>query len=171
MASSDEINVLSICVDLLDNLQGSAAIRISNYLNNKYAVTPTITGLPIKKKRGRPAKVKLIVPDGIKKKRGRPAKVKSDVPVLIKKKRGRPAKLKADIPDTIQKKRGRPAKLKEDVVPLNIKRGRPSKDTTAIAAPKKRGRPAKKKRGRPAKIESGILRTENLGRRGRPRKG
>lgn len=169
MASSEEINVLSICVDLLDNLDGSVANRISNYLNNKYAESHNITTLPIKKKRGRPAKNKPTVADGIKKKRGRPAKVISDVPVLIKKKRGRPAKIKADMPEQAKKKRGRPAKIKEEATAPKRRRGRPSKVTTIISAPKKRGRPAKKKRGRPANVESVIIR-ENTGRRGRPRK-
>jgi len=114
MASSEEINVLSICVDLLDGLEGSIANRITHYLNNKYAETPTITTLPTAKKRGRPAKIKSVAPDGPKKKRGRPEKVKSDVPVLIKKKRGRPAKIKSEIPTQLPKKRGRPAKIKEE---------------------------------------------------------
>jgi hypothetical protein len=170
MASSEEINVLSICVDLLDNLEGSAANRISNYLNNKYAESPNVTILPVKKKRGRPAKIKPVETNGIKRKRGRPAKVKSEAPVVVKKKRGRPAKMKTEMPEQAPKKRGRPAKIKEEVTAPKRRRGRPSKVTTVISAPKKRGRPAKKKRGRPASIESGITR-ENAGKRGRPRKG
>jgi len=115
MASSEEINVLSICVDLLDGLEGSIANRITHYLNNKYAETPTITTLPTAKKRGRPAKIK------------------------------------SEIPTQLPKKRGRPAKIKEEPTTPPRRRGRPAKVTTAISAPKKRGRPAKKKRGRPRK--------------------
>lgn len=93
MANSDEINVLSICVDLLDGLDGSAAHRISTFLNNKYAesLKPS-DSKPILKKRGRPAKAALPAIGAGKKKRGRPAKAITLVVGTEKKRRGRPKK-------------------------------------------------------------------------------
>ncbi|MBK7606180.1 MAG: hypothetical protein IPI18_02640 [Saprospiraceae bacterium] len=36
MANSEELNVLSICVELLDSIDAAAAKRISDYLASKF---------------------------------------------------------------------------------------------------------------------------------------
>ena len=164
MPNSQDLNVLSICVELLESMDAGAALRITQFLHSKFNSGTSGASTVKSGKRGRPAK-------DAKKKRGRPAKVPTIIDMIPSdssepKKRGRPAK----------KKRGRPAKVVDGTLSLNNaapielkkrgrpakkKRGRPAKTAPVIhesesiqqtvTAVKKRGRPAKKKRGRPAK--------------------
>ncbi len=122
MSSTEDLNVLSIFVEILDSMDNASAKRISDFLQSRFSnEQPKTISAQGKKKRGRPANPAKMI-NGIK----------LDAPTE-KKKRGRPAK----------KKRGRPAKI-EPVIP--------GSELNAPIEKKKRGRPAKKKRGRPAKI-------------------
>ncbi len=152
MASSEDLNVLSICVEILESLDAGSAKRISDFLQHRFSnEPPTSTSTIGKKKRGRPAK----------KKRGKPAKTASSSTIngvelstiTEKKRRGRPAK----------KKRGRPAKVVVENSMMEL--GVPVEK-------KRRGRPAKKRRGRPAKsnVDLVIKSSGAKRKRGRPAK-
>lgn len=99
MANSEELNVLSICVELLDSIDAAAAKRISDYLASKFmtvseapASSPNLNGRLQKKqgKRGRPAKAakfkavtEVASATTEKKKRGRPAKNEEEGPLKL----------------------------------------------------------------------------------------
>ncbi len=135
MPNSQDINVLTICAEMLDALDNTDAVRIIQYLNSRYADATTT-----KKKRGRPSTKKPISLSSVKKRgRGRPKKNQEPESATSPKRgRGRPPKKILEIIPVVKKKgkRGRPRKNANLIIPV---------------AAKKRGRPAKKKRGRPAK--------------------
>lgn len=145
---------------------------------------------PIKKRAGRPRKIKTETINKEPKRRGRPRKQPVEVEtVKIEKKRGRPRKVETNLQETKQevnqvkqeKRRGRPRKVEQIVEATPKKhRGRPRKQVAeqVLTEKKKPGRPkkqeetvekkAEKRRGRPRKIEQEP--TPIKKRAGRPRK-
>ena len=55
MANAEDLNVLSICVEILESLDAGSAKRISDFLHSRFSnEQPKSQSAQLKKKRGRP---------------------------------------------------------------------------------------------------------------------